>query len=61
MLMEEYGVNWNNIKTVYKRGCCYIKQDTEISECVMRKKWVVDTEIPIFSQDREYIEKYILI
>lgn len=57
-LMLEKGVNWNDIPTWQKRGTCvtkqiYIKNDTE------RRKWKEDLEIPIFSQDRNYIEQYV--
>ncbi len=34
-----------------------------ITECcganVTRNKWTIDDEIPIFTKDRDYIEKYI--
>lgn len=44
------GKNWNDIPTRYKRGRCVIK---------LNGQWIVDNEIPIFSQDREYINKYL--
>ena len=48
MLMTQKGINFNNMPTEFKRGvCCYKNYDN---------KWVIDTDIPIFSQDREYIE-----
>lgn len=62
MLMEQYKVNWNDVKTVFKRGCCCIKEDVKISDTLIRKKWVIDTEIPIFTSDgRYYIEKNIYV
>ena len=45
------GYNWNDLLTPIKRGRCVIYN----SEC----KWEVDNNIPTFTQDREYIEKYI--
>lgn len=50
MLMKEYAINWNNIETKYKRGSCVIKKD---------ERWIIDNEIPIFTQDREYIERLV--
>ena len=51
MLMNEYGINWNNIDTCEKRGTCVIKADDG---------WKIDTEIPIFTGDgRKYIEDLI--
>lgn len=51
MLMTEKGINFNNMPTEFKRGSCCIKDGSE-----MRKKWMIDKEIPIFTKDREYIE-----
>ncbi len=50
MLMIEKGINFNNIKTMFKRGCCAKIED---------ENWVVDKEIPIFTQNRNYIEDLI--
>ena len=67
MLWSKFGVNWNNFPTENKRGSCCIKQaaQAEIDDprnpgqkiTVTRKRWEIDTEIPIFTQDRAYIEK----
>ena len=45
MLMEK-GINWNNTPTHFKRGFCFSKDG-------------VDREIPVFTQDREYLEKFV--
>ena len=48
MLMTQKGINFNDMPTEFKRGvCCRRGEDG---------KWVLDTEIPIFTQDRAYIE-----
>ena len=57
--MEEHGVNWNGVPTKFKRGTCCIKIDTTLENGTTRKKWCVDFDIPIFTQDRDYIEKLI--
>lgn len=65
MLMLEKNNNWNNYPTHLKRGSCCVKKpfiinkDTE--QEAIRNKWVIDTEIPIFTQDKEYINKLIFI
>ena len=68
MLMTQKGVNWNDYSTTLKRGSCCIKVDDSLTEydevgniCgyTQRSKWVIDNEIPIFSQDRNYVEKLI--
>ncbi len=68
MLMTQKGINWNDYATTLKRGSCCIKVDDGLTKydevgniCgyTQRSKWVIDNEIPIFSQDRNYIEKLI--
>lgn len=57
MLMAEYGVNWNNTPTKYKRGSCCVRQYDAKAD---KKYWINDGEIPIFKGDgRKYIEKLI--
>lgn len=64
-MFTEKGVNWNDLPTTQKRGSCCIKKPTEIitpnGETVIRNKWVIDNEIPIFSQDTEYINNLITL
>lgn len=49
-LMLDYGINWNNEQTWKKRGFCVYRNNDEI---------VIDNEIPIFTQDRNFVEKYL--
>lgn len=59
-MFTEKGVNWNDLTTYQKRGACAIqKLVTKASQTkgiVTRYSWVIDDEIPIFTQDRSYIE-----
>lgn len=48
MLMGQ-GINWNDIPTHFKRGFCIRSTDGI----------VLDREIPIFTQDREYLERFV--
>lgn len=70
MLMLEKGINFNCMPTAFKRGvCCYrtttidtvIDFQTREEVQTERSKWVIDEEIPIFTQDRHYIERWVLI
>ena len=65
MLMLEKGINWNDYPTTLKRGSCCIKKPFVINEGTdketVRNKWVIDNEIPIFTQDKDYINKLIFI
>ena len=66
MLWSEKGINWNDFPTESKRGSCCIKQQIKTlmddplhsgqEILVTRRKWIVDREIPIFTQNRAYIE-----
>lgn len=55
MLMLEKGVNWNDIPTWMKRGACIM----ENRDCASSGRIVLDNEIPIFTQDRAYIEQHL--
>ncbi len=55
MCMEQKQVNWNDMPTAFKRGFCIVKKENDAG----RMKWETDKEIPVFSQDRDYINKLI--
>ena len=69
MLWQEKGINWNEFPTDAKRGsACYrqiVKQ--EIADptnpgdiiTVERNPWVIDREMPILTQSREYVEQWL--
>ena len=68
MLMTQKGINFNDMPTEFKRGVCCVKEeyypeaipgyeDRPIDATSVRTRWVLDKEIPIFTQDREYVEK----
>lgn len=65
MLMLEKGINWNDYPTHLKRGSCCIKKPFRINEGTeqetIRNKWVIDTEIPIFTQDKDYVNNLVFI
>ena len=72
MLMEQKGINWNDLPTYQKRGTCCIKDknykpvvcgDDKIHELIsktLRSYWTIDKEIPIFKgEGRKYIDRLI--
>lgn len=65
MLFSQKGINWNDFSTVEKRGSCCVKDfekkviNFQTQEEVTRKIWGIDKNIPIFSQDRNYIERFV--
>lgn len=50
MMLEEHDVCWEKLPTSQKRGRCIIYKDN---------KWQVDNEIPLFKENRDYIEQHI--
>lgn len=50
MLMTERGINWNDCPIPQKRGVCVEKREGA---------WIIDHQIPIFTKDKEYINKHV--
>jgi len=61
--------NWNDLPIYLKRGRCIISEGVNNTWClsgeiqgeVSRRVWKIDDKIPIFSKDRKYIEKYLVL
>jgi tRNA(His) guanylyltransferase len=62
------GINWNDVPIPQKRGRCIIKRSVpgtalnkKTGETVsfQRSEWTPDNEIPIFSVDRKYIDRFV--
>lgn len=58
MLLEQKNINFNDLPITHKRGTCCIKEYYEYNNS-KRTRWISDWEIPIFTENREYIEKFI--
>lgn len=52
-MFTEKGVNWNELAVPKKRGTACKKDENN--------KWFIDYNMPILKEDREYVEKTILI
>lgn len=69
MLWSQLNLNWNDFPVDCKRGsCCYrVKKELPMQDphnskqeiVVSRRMWVIDREPPIFTQDRNYIERFL--
>lgn len=65
-MFTEKGVNWNDLPTCKKRGSCSIKTviqnpNVDIKDGNYPKEvWEIDTDIPIFSQDTDYVNSRII-
>lgn len=62
MLFTEKGINWNDLETYKKRGSCIIKVPKVVNDSgLVRMRWEIDKEIPIFKKDREYIDNVVFL
>ena len=66
MLMLQKNINFNNMPTEFKRGVCCVKKiiqnptmDIKDGACPVQR-WIIDKNIPIFSQNRDYIEQLLV-
>ncbi len=50
MLMLQKGINFNDMPVEFKRGVCCFKAPGG---------WALDTEIPIFTQERDYVDRWV--
>lgn len=55
MLFKQHGINWNNYDTWKRRGSCIVPNPNSNDSRVAR---IIDDEIPIFTENRNYIEMH---
>lgn len=65
-LMLEKNINWNDLPVWQKRGAAISKVDVPKKvilegkeQQVIRRKWDVDMNTPIFTKDRDYIDRFV--
>ena len=51
--------NWYFQPNKFKYGTCCIKDDVQEVNGAIRTKWRIDYEIPVFTEDREYVNKWL--
>ncbi|MDE6426035.1 MAG: tRNA(His) guanylyltransferase Thg1 family protein [Ruminococcus sp.] len=60
MLLTEKNIEWHSFPLSLQRGVCCIRKPVIINNGtdneVQRMKWMLDTEIPVFSENRDYVE-----
>jgi tRNA(His) 5'-end guanylyltransferase len=67
MLINEKKINWNDMATWAKRGRAYIKAPMmktiptgpKAGEAIRVMDWYLDEKIPIFTQNRDYINQLV--
>lgn len=56
-MLQKKDILWQSCPTQQKRGTCLVRKESATRPG--RRTWEVDAEIPIFTQDRDYIEKLV--
>ena len=71
MLFQQHQINFNDYPVEFKRGvCCFryaecvgevcsFSLDETPSEKMYKMSWTLDKNAPIFTQDREYVERLV--
>ena len=64
-MLFQKGINWNNYSIPEKRGS-FVRRYTETIEredgaVIVRNPWYIDEEMPILTEDRNYIEELVYI
>lgn len=64
-MLFQKGINWNDYSIPEKRGS-FVRRYTETIEredgtAIMRNPWYIDEEMPILTEDRNYIEELVYI
>ena len=68
MLWQEHQVNWSKYPIWFKNGVAIYKQPREIyhknkdgtQSLVVRDKWTIDLEMPMVSQNPDFINKWVI-
>jgi hypothetical protein len=59
-MIFQKGINWDHYESWKKRGLCVTRQSVSDGSSVMRNQWVADYNTPIFTEDRNYIERWLM-
>ena len=57
-MLWQKGINFNDMPIEFKRGVCCYRRFIEIKGTT-RTEWFIDKECPIFTKDRNYIERFL--
>lgn len=68
MALREKGIDWNEMPTWFRNGVSLYKEYKTIEGTnpngekaeVLRSKWCIDTETPIFIENKSYVEDHVI-
>jgi tRNA(His) 5'-end guanylyltransferase len=58
MLFSKFEINFNDFPICQRRGIAMIKEQLE-KDGVVRSRWITDLNIPVFTENRGYIERFL--
>lgn len=58
-MIFQRGINWDHYEPWQKRGLCVIRRPVSNDSPIMRNQWTADYDTPIFTEDRNYIERWL--
>lgn len=62
-MCDAKGQSWDALPTQHRRGRCVVKKTHVRNEAhgqTVRSFWEVDNEIPVFSENRDYVNQYLV-
>ena len=64
-MLFQHGINWNDYSIPEKRGA-FVRRYTETTETedgvvTVRHPWYIDREMPILTEDRDYIDELVFV
>ena len=57
-MLWQKGINFNDMPVEFKRGVCCYRRTIDVNGAA-RNEWYLDKECPIFTKDRNYIERFL--
>ena len=59
LLVLEKNINWNDLPATLKRGTVVVRETYEAESGAVRHHWIAQTETPIFSKERDFVNRFI--
>ncbi|MFR2774811.1 MAG: tRNA(His) guanylyltransferase Thg1 family protein [Anaerostipes sp.] len=66
MLLKNAGINWNDYPVDLKYGVCCYREECDVvnkddGAIIKRNKYIIDEHPPVFSEQRDYVNKHIYV
>lgn len=61
MLLENKQIDWNLLPTYEQRGATIVKELYSLNKETTRTRWIVDSQIPKFTESNDYVNRYVYL